>query len=198
MDILSWLLSYILLYKYVALFIAEYAGAIILPIPVNAALLAIGAFSSQGYFNFWLSLIVAVTGNTLGDITDYALARKYDKKVIRWFRLDKVRFFTHLREELRTDAAITVFTTRFAGSLSSITNFLAGLAVVPFKTFFFYDLLGNIIEPLVGLSLGYAVGDYWNNFSGFFGLVSGIVAVSIIIFILVRMYRRITKKYLFS
>jgi membrane protein DedA with SNARE-associated domain len=197
MNILTWLLSELLLYKYVALFIIEYTGAIILPLPVNASLLAIGAFASQGYFSFWVSLLVAITGNTLGDLTDYWLTRKYGEKVIRWFKLDKVRFFNLLKEELKSDAAITVFTTRFAGSLSSITNFLAGMVGVPFRTFLLYDFLGNFIEPGVALGVGYAVGDYWTNFSSFFGLVTGVITVSIVIFILVRMYKRVTKKYLF-
>src|SRR5271170_7278391 len=116
-SLLTPLLSYLLLYKYVALFIIVYTGAIMIPFPVNAMLLALGAFASQGYFSFWISLMVAVTANTLGDLTDYGVARKYGEWVIHKLHFDKVRFFTRLKEELRTDAAVTVFTTRFAGSL---------------------------------------------------------------------------------
>jgi len=193
--LLAPLLSYLLLYKYATIFILAYAGAVILPLPVNASLVAVGAFSSQGYFNFWLALTIAVIGNTLGDLTDYGITRKYGEAVIRKLRFDRVRFFVHLKEELRTDAAVTVFVTRFAGSLSSIANFLAGLVGVPFKTFLFYDVIGNIIEPLVALSLGYLVGNYWSDFSSFLGLVTGIIATGVILFILVRMHRRITKRY---
>jgi membrane protein DedA with SNARE-associated domain len=171
----------------------EYLGAIILPLPVNFLLLAIGAFSSQGYFNFWVSLAVAVAGNTLGDLTDYGITRKYGEAVIRFLHLSNSKFFLQLKKELRTDAAITVFTTRFAGSLSSIANFTAGLVEVPFGTFLAYDVLGNFIEPGVALALGYAVGDYWNDFSGTLELLAGIVAVGVIIFILARIYRRMRK-----
>jgi membrane protein DedA with SNARE-associated domain len=189
------LLSYVLLYKYVALFVIVYLGAVIVPWPVNAMLTAVGAFSSQGYFNFWIALAVAVIANTLGDCTDYGITRIWGDWVIKKLRIDRVRFFVRLREELRTDAAITVFTTRFAGSLSSITNFLAGWADVPFGLFLFYDFLGNFIEPGAALLIGYAVGNYWSDFSGFFGTVTAIVAVSVVIFVLVRMQRRMLKKY---
>lgn len=189
------LLSYVLLYKYVALFIIVYLGAIIVPWPVNAMLTAVGAFSSQGYFNFWISLAVAVIANTLGDCTDYAITRVWGDWVIKKLRIDRVRFFVRLREELRTDAAITVFITRFAGSLSSITNFLAGWAGVPFGLFLFYDFLGNFIEPGAALLIGYAVGNYWSDFSGLFGTITAIVAVGIIIFVLLRMQRRMLQKY---
>jgi len=193
--LLSPLLSYLLLYKYLFLFAVVYAAAVILPLPTNAMLLAVGAFASESYFNFWLSLGIAVAANTLGDLTDYGLTRKYGKRLIRALRLDRLQFFKNLEMELRTDAAVTVFTTRFAGSLSPVANFLAGMVGVPFRTFVFYDFLGNIIEPFGALALGWAAGDYWNDFSGPLSTVAAIVAVGIVMFVLVRIYRRIEGKY---
>jgi membrane-associated protein len=195
MNILNSLLSYVLLYRYWTIGIVVYSSALILPLPANAMLLAVGAFSSQGYFNFWIALTIAVIANTLGDLSGYAITRKYGEQVIRLLRLDRVKFFTQLREELRTDAAITVFTTRFASSLSVIGNFLAGLVKVPFKTFLVNDFLGNIIEPFAVLSLGYLVGNYWNDFSSLLELIAAIVAVGVVMFILIRMYRRMMRKY---
>jgi membrane protein DedA with SNARE-associated domain len=194
-SLLTPLLSYVLLYKYITIILVVYIGAVGVPLPANAMLLAVGAFASQGFFSFWISLAVAVIANTLGDLTDYSLTRKYGEVIIRKLKMDKVKFFGNLKEELKNDAAVTVFTTRFAGSLSSITNFLAGLVEVPFLTFLFYDILGNIIEPFVALLIGYLVGNYWSNFSNLLSLAAGIIAVAIIIFILTRIYRRITKKY---
>jgi membrane-associated protein len=195
MDILAALLSWLLLYKYLALFAIVYVGALLLPLPVNATLLAVGAFSSQGYFNFWLSLAIAVIANTLGDLSGYAVTRHWGVAVTHALRLHKFRFFNQLAEEFRTDAAITVFLTRFASSLSTISNFLAGLVSVPFKIFLVYDFLGNIIEPGAALGVGYLVGDYWNNFSGTFDIVTGIAAAIVILFVLARISRRIAKKY---
>lgn len=194
-PIVSSLLSYILLYKYVALFLIVYLGAIIVPWPVNITLLAVGAFASQHYLSFWASLGIAVVANTLGDLTDYGLTRYFGERLIRLLQLHRVKFFGHLKDELRTAAAVTVFMTRFAGSLSSITNFLAGLVGVPLRTFLTYDLIGNIIEPGGALTLGYIVGNYWNNFSNFLSLIAAIVAVIILLVIFSRIYRRIMKRY---
>ena len=195
MDLLNPILSYLLLYKYATLAVVVYSAAVILPLPSNAMLLAVGAFSSQGYFNFWISLAVAVSANTLGDLTDYVIARQWGKPVIRVLKLHTLDFFGQLQEEFRADAAVTVFLTRFAGFLSTVANFLAGLAGVPFGTFLFYDFLGNFIEPAVALGLGWIVGDYWSDFSGSVELVAGIFAVSVIIFVLLRIRRRITRRY---
>lgn len=195
MDILAALLSFLLLYKYAALFAIVYAAALLLPLPTNTMLLAVGAFASQGYFNFWLSLAIAIVANTLGDLTGYGITRRYGERVVRALKMHNIRFFNQLREELRTDAAVTVFTTRFAGWLSTPTNFLAGLVAVPFPTFLWWDLLGNAIEPAVALSLGYAVGNYWDDLSGIFELIAAVIAVSVVIFVLTRIRNRITRKY---
>lgn len=195
MDILASLLSFLLLYKYFALFGIIYIASVILPLPTNEMLLAVGAFASQGYFSFWAALATAVVANTLGDLTDYGITRRYGERVTRALKLHKLKFFGQLQEELRTDAAITVFITRFAGWLSTATNFLAGLVGVPFWTFLWCDIAGNFIEPAIALTIGYAVGDYWSDFSGTFELVAGIVAVAIIIFVLVRIHGRIARRY---
>jgi membrane protein DedA with SNARE-associated domain len=194
-SLLAPILSYVLLYKYFAIFFVVYTGAVIVPWPANAMLLAVGAFASQGYISFWASLAVAVTANTLGDLTDYAIARKYGEWIIHKFKIDKVRFFIRLKEELITDAIVTIFMTRFAGSLSSITNFLAGFVEVPFMSFFWPDLVGNAIEPFGALALGYAVGNYWSNFSSLLSLIAGVFAAAILLFTIGRIYRRIMNKY---
>ena len=194
-SLLTPILSYVLLYKYIAIFFVVYTGAVIIPWPANAMLLAVGAFASQGYIDYWASLAVAVIANCLGDLTDYWIARKLGSKFIHSFKIDKLVFFIRLKEELITDAGVTVFITRFAGSLSSISNFLAGFVEVPFMTFLWFDLLGNIVEPFVALTLGYAVGNYWNDFSNLLSLIAGMFAAAIILFVLTRIYRRITIKY---
>jgi membrane protein DedA with SNARE-associated domain len=195
MNILDAVLSYVLLYKYAAVGILVYSAAVILPLPGNAMLLAVGAFASQGYINFWEVLAVAVSANTLGDITDYALTRKFGERIIRALRLHKFKFYNQLQEELRADAAVTVFTTRFAGSLSPVACLLAGLVGVPFfPTFFVNDLLGNFIEPFAALTIGYLVGGYWNNFSDPLELVAAIVAVAVVMFVLFRIYQRMARR----
>lgn len=194
MNLLSAILSYLLLYKYWALFALVYSSAALLPLPANAALLAVGAFSSQGYFNFWISLAVAAVANTLGDFTGYAVTRKYGEAVTRALRLHKFKFYHQLQEELRADAAVTVFMTRFASSLSTVANFLAGLVAVPVGIFLFYDFLGNLIEPGAALTLGYLFGNYWNDFSNIFELIGVIIAVIVVMFVLWRIYRRMMKR----
>lgn len=195
MNILNSLLSYVLLYRYWTIAAVVYSAAVILPLPGNAMLLAVGAFSSQGYFNFWGVLLTAVVANVAGDLTDYGITRYWGDRVVRLLRLHKFKFYNQLQEELRTDAAITVFTTRFAGSLSPVAALLAGLVKVPFNTFLINDFFGNLIEPFAALSIGYLVGNYWDDFSNLLELIAAIVAVAVIMFVLLRIYRRMMRRY---
>lgn len=193
--LLSTLLSYILLYKYIALFAIGYAAALIVPLPVTILLLAVGAFSSQGYINIFLAFIVAIVSNVLGDVSAYAVTRIWGEPVIKKLHLNKFRFYEELQAELRSDAAITVFTTRLAGSLGNVANFLAGLVKINPLTFLLYDFLGDLIEPIVALTVGRLVGNYWNNFSNLFTLIASIIAVIVIIFILWKIYLRFKRRH---
>ena len=193
-QILAPLLSYVLLYKYGAVGFIVYISAVIVPLPTNAMLLAVGAFASQGYFNYWILAPLAVIANTLGDLTDYGLARYYGEWIVKVLHLHKIKFYEQLKEELRTDATVTVFITRFAGSLSPIAALLAGLVAVPLNTFMWPDLAGNIIEPVAALTIGYAVGNYWGDFSNSFDLFAAIAASSIVLFVLARIYRRMMRR----
>src|SRR5262249_21568251 len=92
MNILNPILSYVLLYKYATIALVVYFAAVILPLPSNAMLLAVGAFASQGYFNFWAALATAVIANTLGDLTDYAITRRWGERVTRILHLHQFKF----------------------------------------------------------------------------------------------------------
>lgn len=194
MTELNTILSYVLLYKYAAIAAVLYASALLFPFPANGMLLAVGAFASTGYFNFWGTLALAAAADTLGDLTAYALARIFGERITRALRLHRFRFYGQLQEELRADAVVTVFSTRFGGSLATATNYLAGLVGVPFFTFFWSDLAANITEPFGALAIGYLVGDYWGQFSGSLNLFSIAVAVAVVLFVLFRIHRRMAQR----
>lgn len=193
---LHWFVAQLLVYRYVALGALVYACAIGVPfLPVNAILLALGAFTGHGYFNFWAVFLFVFVVNTLGDLTGYVVARIWGGAIVDFFRIRRARFFVNLEQELRGDAVVTIFLTRFAGTISSITNLLAGVAGVPLKTFLWCDLTANLIEPFAWLGVGYLVGDYWSNISGIADIVAGGIGIAILVFILFRIQYRINKRF---
>ncbi len=193
-SVLGVLLSYVLLYKYFTLFLAIFLAGIIVPIPASELLMAVGAFSGQGYLNFWLALLAGLSGNVLGDLVDYSLAKRYGPRLIRRFRLNRIKFIDQLEAEVRRDAPFMIFATRIAGALGPAVSVLSGVSGVSLKKFLLYDVTGNLVDIGGLLLIGYTVGSYWENLSDIAGIVIAILVVAIVMFILWRISQRIFKR----
>ena len=191
-------LSYLLLYKYVALFLIVFAVAIIVPLPANVFLLAAGAFSSLGYLSLPLAILVAVVANVVGDIVDFLLARKFGPKILTFFRIREHASVVRIENQLRDHAPLTIFISRFAGPLDLIVSLSSGIAQVRFTTFLLYDFLGNFLSNVIVIGIGYFAGISWQSLSGTVDLVSTIVLVVIVIFFIIWYFwkRRKSRKLL--
>ncbi len=188
--VLSALLSYLLLYKYAALFAVIFTAAIAIPWPVNTILLAGGAFASQGFLNIGGAFAVAVVANVLGDLTAYALTRRYGHIVTRWLHIERSPTFVRLEGYIGSHAAWTVLLTRFVGFMGSIVNVLAGLATVPLRTFFTLDLIGNVASIVGPLGVGYLLGNYWEALTSIVGTAGGILFVTVTLILILQVRRR--------
>ena len=82
-TILSSLLSFLLLYKYVGLFCVAFLSALALPLPAGSILAAAGAFAAQGYFDIRIVLLVALVGNVLADMLSHIFIRHYGLHLLK-------------------------------------------------------------------------------------------------------------------
>ncbi len=187
-TILTSLLSYLLLYKYSTLFLVVFSAAIILPLPDSSILLATGAFASQGYFSFAISFAVALVANVLGDIVGYMLTNKFGYHVIKERHIKKFPYFSKVETFVRTQAGPTIIVSRFVGTIGPLVNFLSGLASVPLSKFIFFDLIGNAIDIAAILIIGYALGQYWQDFAGIMDTVGWIFLVLIVVYVTINIY----------
>lgn len=160
------LLSLLLLYKYFALIVVVFFGATVLPLPVALLLVADGAFASQGYMNIWVSLAVAVAANVAGDVTEFALAEVWGRRVLAFFHLDRDRTVLWVERYIRSHPGLTIVGTRFFGTAGAVANVFAGLAKVSPLRFLAFDFIGNVVSIGPYLALGYFLGIYWENATG--------------------------------
>ena len=186
--ILSSLLSFLLVYRYPALFIVIFASAIIVPFPVDTMLVAVGAFASQGYFSAIVSYFAALLANVLGDIMSYFIWKRYGHSIIRDKYAKKYRFFGQLEKYVKSHAGSTVFASRFVGILGPVVNFLCGYGRARFEVFLFGSLLGNSIDTVWPIVLGFAVGSYWENFSNTVDIFAAVIALLAVMATLIRVY----------
>jgi len=179
-SILPFLLSFLLLYKYWAIFAAIFLAAVIVPIPVNSLLLAAGAFASQGYFSFSFSLMVAVLANILGDCLDFFLARIYGRRALELLHVSTPAYLERLERFVNKYPGSAIFLTRFVGTIEPLTSLLCGFIGVRFSKFIIYDILGNIVSIGIVLYAGYFLGVHWQDFIGLFNLTNYIIVGLII------------------
>lgn len=188
---LTALLSYLLLYKYIALFLFVFSVAIIVPLPINPLLLATGAFASFGYFNLPISIVVAVVASVSGDFVDYLIGRHYGPKVFDRFKINKHYYFERFEHGFRTHVGLTIFVTRFAGMpVDLFGSLFAGSIGISAATFLWYDFLGNFASSAIVLVIGYLAGNYWQNFSGLIDTVGWILVIAVVIFITLKVFLR--------
>jgi membrane-associated protein len=185
---LSGLLSFLLLYKYWAIFIIVLTGGILIPWPTNTLLLATGAFASQGYFNLALAFTIAVIANVMGDSIGYFLTYKWGFRFIKERHVNRNRYASTITEYMQSHVGLTVFTTRFLGSLDPLTNFLAGLIKIPYKKFVLWSALGNGTDIAVCLLGGYFLGSVWQDFSGITNTMGWILLIVVIINIAISIF----------
>ena len=173
--ILSFLLSSLLLYKYWALFLIFFFSGLILPIPTSTILLSTGAFASQGYFNFFISLAVIVGSNALGDYAGYFIAKKYGRKTFQIMHIHVPVWMERLDSFMHKYPGTAIFLTRFIGTTDVLANLLCGFSGISLFTFLFYDITGNIVSDGWLLYAGYFLGIHWQDFTGLFNITDYIL-----------------------
>ena len=193
-SLLTLFLSYILLYKYATLITFTFLGAFLLPLPLNTAYFAVGAFASQGYFNILNVWLVAYAVNVLSDFLGYFVTYRYGKDILKILHIKpENKNFVKVEKWLREYSGETIFFTRLTTPFASLVNFMSGLIGVPFKKFAFLDMTGNFIDVSFFVLAGYFLGNYWEEFLKNIQYLGTLI---FIIFILTLLARIFGKKYL--
>lgn len=182
--IIASLLSYLLLYKYVALFIVIFLSGALLPLPMNTMLVAAGAFIGQRYFDPCLTFGVAEIANVLGDSVGYFVARKWkDSAFVQRF-MKKYKYVKKVESFMQKHARLTIVATRFMGAPGTAVNYISGVAGVPVRMFLLCDIIGNALDIGLFLTIGYFLGSFWQEYSDISSLLSLIALVVLCIVIL--------------
>jgi membrane protein DedA with SNARE-associated domain len=190
-------LSYLLLYKYVALFVIAYLAAFLIPLPSNTTLLAASAFAGQGYLNIYFIFFIALSANVAGDVTGFLLSRKYGKKVLMKTVLRKVILsekYTDMEKVFSDNAGITIFTTRFFGGIGPLVNFVSGFSdSISFKKFLLYGVPGEMVYVSFFVISGYYVGDAWLDLLSPIESFWLIIGVIVLVVFSLKVYAKIRK-----
>lgn len=169
-GLLASLLSFVLLYKFTAIFIITFLGAFALSLPSGSVVMAAAAFASQGYFDPWAVFATALAGNLAGDSSGYWLVRRYGIKILQSIHLKK--FFpperlSAARGQIEAHPILAIFLSRFMTAVAPAVNVVCGLTKLPYKKFLTFEVLGEITEVGCFCLLGYMFGSNWEYLSHF-------------------------------
>ncbi len=168
--ILSTFLTFLLLYKYVGLFLISFLAALLLPLPSSSILAAAGAFAAQGYFSISYVLIAAFMGNILGDTTGYFLAQKIGTTSLQKIGFRKIltsSLYTKLVLYMKKFSFSLIFFSRFLTGVGPLVNILSGSTGISKQQFFVIAIIGEIAYVLLYGMTGYFLGSEWENNIGF-------------------------------
>lgn len=165
---LATLLSYVLLYKYTAIFVMTFLGGIALPIPSGSAVMAAAAFALQGYFNFWGVLLAGFFGYVAGDSAGYWLVRLYGLPVLNKLHLGnffKPEKLEAARNKIEKHPILTIYWSRFFTAIAPAVNVVCGITHLPYGKFLTFEVLGEVTEIGYYGLIGYFFGNNWEYFS---------------------------------
>ncbi|MBK6791933.1 MAG: VTT domain-containing protein [Anaerolineales bacterium] len=157
-----------------------FLGAVGLPVGASLMVIAVGAFSQQGYFDWKGMAILGLLGAGLGDMLSYGMGH-YSKDWVER-RFGESPTWINARGNFDKRAWAAVFLTRFLVTALAIpTNLIAGGSGYKFKHFMLYDILGEITWIILYGGLGYMFGTQWELVYEFIGNFGGFVLGTVII-----------------
>ncbi len=169
-SLLDVLLPYVFAYKYIALLIITFWGALLLPLPSGTLIAATTAFAMQGYFNPWAVFAVGVLGNVLGDNAGYWLARLYGTPTLEKLGFKRILHsenFTMVEKQIAEHPFLTIFWSRYMTAIAPTVNVISGLGKVRYSVYLFFEFWGEVAEVGTNFAIGYFFGANWEYFSAY-------------------------------
>lgn len=195
--IVQFILPYLLVYKYGAIFVITLVAALAFPIPPGTLLMASAAFAAEGYFSFFWVVAIGTLGNIAGDNIGYWLARAYGNQVLCKIGFRKViesEKYKNIERRIQKRPGFLIFISRFEVFSNLAVNIICGLGQVPYKKYIVFEVIGEFLQVLLYCTIGYLVGDNWQTISGlisrFLLLILLVAALVVAIF-----WKRIVKHY---
>ena len=148
-------------YGYVAGFLGILLENLGIPIPGETMTLAGGFLAGNHQLNYWLVLLDAASGATMGGTIGYWIGRFGGWPLLlrggRLLRIEEAKLLS-LREQFSQNAVKAVVLGRFIAVLRIFASPLAGIAEIPFPKFMLYNVLGAIAWASIMVTLSYVAG----------------------------------------
>ena len=148
-------------YGYWAIFLGILVENLGIPLPGETLTLVGGFLAGSNELSYWLVLANAMAGAAIGGTCGYWIGRlggwSLLVRISSLFRISENRLIS-IKDKFSKNAAKAVFFGRFFAVLRIFASPLAGIAEMPFRKFFIYNLGGATAWASVMVTLAFFAG----------------------------------------
>ncbi|MEM0086913.1 MAG: DedA family protein [Candidatus Micrarchaeaceae archaeon] len=145
-------------YGYYAILILMTLESASMPVPSEVVLPTLGYFAARGTLNLYIVLAVTYASSLIGMAINYYIAYFIGKDIV----YKHLSIFRIKKEQLDAfdawfakNGPFAVFISRLIPLVRGLINFPAGFALMPWKKFYGYSMLGSIIWDTVLVLFGF-------------------------------------------
>jgi len=191
--------SFLESWGYVAIIIFGVLEAACIPISSELTFLLGGALASAGmsathHLNLALVIILGTLAELVGSYVSYAVGRVGGRPLVhRWgkYVLVTQRDVDRAEKFLVGRGAWAIPVARMLPVIRAFTSIVAGLVEVPPVRFGVLNLIGTVIYISVMSSIGYALGNQWDEFHSAFSVGTYVLVVVVVLAIAGYVFHRL-------
>ena len=171
------------IYLLVFLIIFSETGLVVMPfLPGDSLLFALGAMTAMdGGLNLWVLLILLTSAGILGDTVNYHAGKylglrvfNHENRILKKSYLDATTAF------YERWGSFTIVAARFAPFARTFAPFVAGAALMNYRRFLFYNVIGAILWVFIFVLAGHFFGNLPVVKQNFHLVIFGVIFVSLL------------------
>jgi membrane-associated protein len=161
-------------------------------LPGDSLLFTAGLLASQGILNIYLLIPVAVAAAVLGNNVGYYTGKRIDKvwagkKDSFWLSQKRI---SEAHDFFDKKGAESLILARFVPAVRTFVPIVAGIAKMPYGTFFKFNALGGLLWGILLPILGYTLGKSVPNIDKYLLPAVGIIIVISVLPVLIPMIKK--------
>jgi membrane protein DedA with SNARE-associated domain len=174
----DFLLTQVINYGAPLLGLFVFIGGLGVPLPCTVLVIAAGAFARQDILPWHTTALISIVCVVIGDSVSYFIGYYASEKAMKRFK--GTPQWIQAEQSFQKWEPASIFFSRFLVTAIALpVNLLSGTTRYPFRKYFIYDILGEIVWIFGYGGLGYLFGSQWelvNEFlSNFGGFVLGLI-----------------------
>lgn len=185
------------LWIYVTAVTIAYIENLFPPFPSDVVIVVAGYLCASGRVDFWIVLIVATIGGTLGFITMYQIGNWFGLKVLeagkfKFIQLDKIH---KVEKWFQMYGYLVVIVNRFLAGTRAVVAFCAGVSDLSVLKTTILASISSLLWNALLLLAGRQLGTNWHRISSFLRTYGQIVTIILIIIVVIVISYRYFRKY---